>query len=40
MDDLLDSLRSPAMRAVSADAKAFPRFGRSTHYPMERLAIG
>ena len=40
MDDLLDSLRSPAMREVSADAKAFPRFGRSTHYPMERLAIG
>ena len=40
MDDLLDSLRSPAMREVSADAKAFPRFGRSTHYPMERMAVG
>lgn len=39
MDDLLAALRSPVMRGLRADAQAFPRFGRSTHYPMLRLRM-
>lgn len=39
MDELLDALHSPARLALSADAQGFPRFGRSTHYPMERLRV-
>ncbi|MCL4746013.1 MAG: hypothetical protein KJZ83_11420 [Burkholderiaceae bacterium] len=36
MDDLLAALRSSVMTELRADTKAFPRFGRSTHYPMLR----
>lgn len=42
MDALLASLHSPVLADLRADAKTFPRFGRSTHYPMlrRRLAPG
>jgi len=36
MDALLASLRSPVLAELRADTKTFPRFGRSTHYPMLR----
>ena len=39
MDDLLAALHSPAMRELRDDTRAFPRFGRSTHYPMLRLRV-
>jgi len=42
MDALLASLRSPVLAELRADTKTFPRFGRSTHYPMlrRRFAAG
>ncbi len=36
MDDLLAALGSPVMPELRADTKGFPRFGRSTHFPMRR----
>jgi hypothetical protein len=36
MDALLDALASPVLAELRADSKRFPRFGRSTHYPMTR----
>ncbi len=35
MDDLLAALGSPVMPELRADTKGFPRFGRSTHFPMQ-----
>ncbi len=42
MEALLASLRSPVLAELRADTKSFPRFGRSTHYPMirRRFAAG
>lgn len=39
MDALLATLRSPVMAELRADAMGFPRFGRSTHYPMLRRRL-
>ncbi|MCD6674252.1 MAG: hypothetical protein LT106_15555 [Burkholderiaceae bacterium] len=39
MDALLASLRSPVLADLRADTKTFPRFGRSTHYPMLRRRL-
>ncbi|MCL4183529.1 MAG: hypothetical protein KJ011_08795 [Burkholderiaceae bacterium] len=39
MDALLDALASPVLAELRADSKTFPRFGRSTHYPMTRQAF-
>ncbi|RIK96397.1 MAG: hypothetical protein DCC72_04985 [Burkholderiales bacterium] len=39
MDALLAALRSPVLADLRADAKTFPRFGRSTHYPMLRRRL-
>lgn len=36
MDALLEALASPVLAELRADSKRFPRFGRSTHYPMTR----
>ena len=36
MDTLLDALASPVLAELRAHSKSFPRFGRSTHYPMTR----
>lgn len=37
MDELIAALGSPVRADLSADTRAFPPFGRSTHYPMLRL---
>lgn len=39
IDALLASLRSPVLADLRADMKTFPRFGRSTHYPMLRRSL-
>jgi len=40
MDALLAALRSPVLADLRVDARTFPRFGRSTHFPMlRRLAF-
>lgn len=36
MDALLAALRSPLLAELRADTRSFPRFGRSTHFPMLR----